>query len=165
MSEDERTELESLRERTYQLELELLRTKKTSKSDSELEAELAAAEQELTKAEKEIARREAVIEAAEAARKAALDTRAQTAGMSLDQKFDFNRAEAIRNKKVHEEIENMVVELLGLQQKLAPLKGKVTKLRNQLALRRKEFELQEEANKRTKRTEARIMLGARAMVV
>src|ERR1019366_7980657 len=110
-------------------------------------------------------RQETAIEVAEAKRTAELDTRAQTAGMTLDEKLDFNRAEAKRNQAVEKVIGGMRNQASIARERLPRLKGKATKLRNQLALRKKEFELQEEANKRTKRTEARIMLGARALMV
>lgn len=165
MSEDERTELESLRQRNYDLQLELLRVKKTSKPDDELQREYEAIEKEVTKAEDELEKKIAEIERQVAARKAGMDTRAQTAGMTRDEHLEFNRAEARRNYDLDAVTEELRIQIVDDKERLRGLRSKATKLRNQVALRKKEFELQEEANKRTKRTEARIMLGARALMV
>jgi hypothetical protein len=151
-------EVEELRRRNIELEAALLRAQnKTTKTQAELETELEAAQEELRGAEEGLAGLQAAILTAEAARKAGLNTTEKTAGMTQGERFDFNATEIVRNREAFRAIEEMRLTALDTKNRIPSLRGKVTKLKNQLEMRKKEYELEEEANKRAKRTEGQLI--------
>jgi len=137
--EEERAELERLRQRIAELELQLLRTKQTKVSDEDLQRELLEAETLEAEAEADVTRIQAQLDAAIESRKETLRDRALS-------------------EKKYRAIEDLRLTLGRAVTLVRTRKGKLTKLRNQVKLRQQAFALEEEASKRTKRTEARVMM-------
>jgi myosin protein heavy chain len=158
LSEEERAELEELRERNHELQLEIVRNKKTKMTDEELQRQLQAAEDALRVAQEAIIAKMATIETAETSRRAALNMSNRPADMTLEEKHAYNDAAAARNIAAGRAIEEMRIALAEMEGRVPSLKGKVTRLRKQAEIRKQEYALEEESGKRPKRTEARVAM-------
>jgi|WetSurMetagenome_2_1015567.scaffolds.fasta_scaffold00643_23 DNA repair exonuclease SbcCD ATPase subunit len=133
----ERAELDILRQRNYELELKFLKSKVTKMSEAELTSKLVKAEKEAEAAEQAVTAQQAAIKQFRIDRRAGITLENKPKGMTLDQEFDWNRAEANRNRALLEDEKAMFTQLQELISKRGAKRRAVTRLRNQVTDRQK----------------------------